>query len=104
MLKSRNAAKPLSSISLIPLWLSQVNRPATLPTRETEKDESAPPQKQGGHVTFCSGTLSHTSTRSHGGRSRPHLSLREGPEQPPQAGFFRGWTRRWTLHYSGDVC
>ena len=51
MAKSRNAAQPLSSISLIPLWLSPVNRPATLTTRENEKDESAPPPKQGGHVT-----------------------------------------------------
>ena len=30
--------------------------------------------------SFSSGTLSHTSTRSHGGRSRLHLSLREGSE------------------------
>ena len=42
MAKTRNAAKPLSSISVIPLWLSPVNRPATLTTRESEKDESVP--------------------------------------------------------------
>ena len=48
MVKTRNAAKPLSSISLIPLLLSPVNRPATLPTRENEKDESDPPPKRGG--------------------------------------------------------
>ena len=48
MLKSSNAAKPLSSISLSRLWLSTENHPATLPTRETEKDESDPPQKPGG--------------------------------------------------------
>ena len=47
MAKTRNAAKPLSSISLIPLWLSPVNRPATLTTRESEKDESDPPQNRG---------------------------------------------------------
>ena len=47
MAKTRNAAKPLSSICLIRLWLSTVNRPATLPTRESEKDESAPPQNRG---------------------------------------------------------
>ena len=46
MLKSRNAAKPLSSISLIPLWLSTLNRPDTLTTRESEKDESDPPPKK----------------------------------------------------------
>ena len=43
-----------------------------------------PPPNRGGHVTFRSGTLLHTSTRSHGGRSRPHLSLREGSETAPQ--------------------
>ena len=51
MAKTSNAAKPLSSISLIPLWLSPVNRPGSLRTREIEKDESDPPPKQGGHVT-----------------------------------------------------
>ncbi len=45
--KTRNPAKPLSFISLIPLWLSPVNRPAPLPTRESEKDESDPPQNRG---------------------------------------------------------
>ena len=34
MAKSSNAAKPLSSICLIPLWLSPLNRPDTLTTRE----------------------------------------------------------------------
>ena len=29
-------------------------------------------------MTLSRGTVLHTSTRSHGGRSRPHLSLREG--------------------------
>ena len=47
MLKSRNAAEPLSFISLIPLWLSPLNRPDTLTTRENEKDESDPPQTGG---------------------------------------------------------
>ena len=47
MAKTSNAAKPLSSICFIPLWLSPVNRPATLPTRETEKDESDPPKNRG---------------------------------------------------------
>ena len=86
MAKSSNAAKPLSSICLIRLWLSPMNRSDTLPTREVEKDESDPPPKQGGHVTFRRVTLLRTSTRSHGGRSRPHLSLREGSEQPPTSG------------------
>ena len=42
-----------------------------------------PPPNRGGHVTLSRGMLRHTSTRSHAGRSRPHLSLREGLEQPP---------------------
>ena len=48
-----NEAKPLSFMSLIPLWLSTVNRPATLRTLEIEKDESDPPptKKHVGHVT-----------------------------------------------------
>ena len=43
-----------------------------------------PPKNRGGHVTLSSGMLRHTSTRPHGGRSRPHLSLREGSETAPQ--------------------
>ena len=78
MAKSRNAAKPLSSIFLIPLWLSLLNRSDTLTTRETEKDESDPPKKQGGHVTPDSATARRGSIPVPWGRSRPHLSLREG--------------------------
>ena len=48
MAQTRNAADPLSFMSLIPLLLSPVNRPATLRTREIEKDESDPPKKTGG--------------------------------------------------------
>ena len=40
--------QPHSSISLIPLWLSAVNRPARFRTREKGGDESDPPQKRGG--------------------------------------------------------
>ncbi len=47
MAKTRNATKPLSSIYLSRLWLSTVNRPPTLRTREVEKDESDPPQNRG---------------------------------------------------------
>ena len=47
MAQTRNAAEPLSFMSLIPLWLSPVNRPATLRTREIEKDESNPPKNRG---------------------------------------------------------
>ena len=48
MAQTRNAAEPLSFISLIPLWLSPVNRRGSLRTREIEKDESDPPPKTGG--------------------------------------------------------
>ena len=48
MLKSSNAAKPLSSICLIPLWLAALKRRGSLTTREVEKDESVPPPNRGG--------------------------------------------------------
>ena len=57
MVKTRNAAKPLSFIFLIPLWLSPVNRPAQLPTRETEKDVS-------GRVESWRGSLSDSVSNS----------------------------------------
>ena len=47
-IRTRNAAKPLSSICLMPLWLSPVTRPGSLRTRENEKDESDPPKTGGG--------------------------------------------------------
>ena len=47
MLKSSNAAEPLSSISFIRLCLCTLNRPETLTTRKSEKDESDPPQNRG---------------------------------------------------------
>ena len=83
MLKSRNAAEPLSFISLIPLWLSPLNRPDTLTTREIEKDESDPPPTGGDLRPFVETCCDMSLLRPHGGRSRPHLSLREGSEQDP---------------------
>ena len=47
MAKTSNAAKPLSSICLIRLWLSTMNRSETLTTREVEKDVSDPPKNRG---------------------------------------------------------
>ena len=38
MLKSRNAAKPLSSMCLIPPWLAALKRPGSIRTRADEKD------------------------------------------------------------------
>ena len=47
MAQTSNAAKPLSSICLIPLWLAALERRGSLTTREGEKDESDPPQTGG---------------------------------------------------------
>ena len=56
-----------------------------LPTREKGGDESdPPPKKPGGHVTLDSGAVFHASIPAPWGRSRPHLSLREGSETAPQ--------------------
>ena len=46
-IRARNAAKPPSSICLIPLWLAALKRRGSLRTRESEKDESDPPQSGG---------------------------------------------------------
>ena len=78
--------QPLSFISLSLLWLSPVNRTRPCRTGEKGGDESDPAQKRGGHVTPDSGTEYHTAIRPHAGRSRPHISLREGSEQPPGGG------------------
>ena len=71
---------------LIPLWLSAVNRPARFRTREKGGDESDPPKRRGGMRTLLIEVLSvHVPLlRSHAGRSRPHLSLREGLRNSPQ--------------------
>ena len=66
MAKTSNAAKPLSSICLNRLCLCTVNRSETLTTRKRRERRERPPQKQGGHAAFRSGTLWHTSTRPHG--------------------------------------
>ena len=66
MAQTRNAADPLSFMSLIPLLLSPVNRPATLRTREIEKDESDPPQNRGVMRPFVEARCGVPSTRPHG--------------------------------------
>ena len=55
-------------------------------TGEKEGDESDPPKKWGGHVTPDSGAEWHASIRPHAGRSRPHISLREGSETAHRRG------------------
>ena len=64
-------------------------------TRKKGGDESAPPQT-GGHVALDSRAVFHASIRPHGGRSRPHLSLREGLEQPPEGALKEG-TRTYEM-------
>ena len=75
-----------SPISLIPLWLSSVNRPTPCRTGEKEGDESDPPQSGGGHVTPIAVLSYIPLSGPMRGRSRPHLSLREGSEPAPQEG------------------
>ena len=75
-----------SAICLILLWLSPVNRPPPVPNGRKRGGRERPPPKVGGHVTPDSGAEWHASIRPHAGRSRPHLSLREGSEQPPGGG------------------
>ena len=62
MRKTRIAAKPLSSMCLIPPWLAILKQPSPcVPGAHVEKDESAPP-KPGGHVTFRRDMMLHVST------------------------------------------
>ena len=49
-------------------------------TGEKEGDESDPPQKWGGHVTPIAVLSGTPLSGPMWGRSRPHLSLREGSE------------------------
>ena len=63
---TQDGAKPLSFISLIPLWLSPLNRPAM--SHEKKKAVTrAPPPKVGGHAAPDSGTEWHTAIRPHDG-------------------------------------
>ena len=74
---AQGVAKLLSAICLIPLWLSPLNRPARF-RRGRKAGTRATPPKAGGHVTLDSATERHGSIPAPWGRSRPHLSLREG--------------------------
>ena len=46
-------------------------------------------------MTLDSGIELHTAIPAPWGRSRPHLSLREGSEQPPRSGAERRETDLW---------
>ena len=61
MAATSNAAKPLSSISLIPLWLAVLKRPSRCRTREKGGGRERPPQKQGGHAVPHRWHLWHAS-------------------------------------------
>ena len=52
MIRTRNAAKPLSSMCLIPLWLAALKRRGSLRTRAGENDESDPPLNGGDMRSF----------------------------------------------------
>ena len=55
----------------------------TLRTREKGGGRERPPPKQGGHAASNRWHLGHASIPAPWGRSRPHLSLREGSETAP---------------------
>ena len=84
MIRPKGVTTNYFLISLIPLWLSPVNRPHRA-EREKKAGTRAPPPKKvvGWHVTPIA-VLSHLPLSGPmRGRSRPYLSLREGSEQPP---------------------
>ena len=56
IIRARGAAKLHSSICLIPLWLSPLNRPSRF-GRGRKRGRERPPPKAGGHVTPDSGTV-----------------------------------------------
>ena len=60
------------SETALPLW-----------TREKGGDVSDPPQNRGGMRSRTDGRCTMPLYRPPWGRSRPHLSLREGLEKPP---------------------
>ena len=75
--------QPHSYIYLIPLWLAILKRPSRVPGAACRSGTIDPPQKRGGmrsqKEVRCGIPLFARMT----GRYRPHLSLREGLEQPP---------------------
>ena len=76
--------QPHSSIYLIPLWLAILKRPSRVPGAACRAGTRATPPKKWGvmrsrkAMRLCSALFARMT-----GRYRPHLSLREGLEQPP---------------------
>ena len=76
--------QPNSSIYLIPLWLDTLKRPSRVPGTACRSGTIATPPKSGGACgpkKRCA--VAHPFSALMTGRYRPHLSLREGLEQPP---------------------
>ena len=79
--------QPNSSIYLIPLWLDTLKRPSCVPGAACRSGTIATPPKSGGSCgpkKRCA--VAHPFSALMTGRYRPHLSLREGLEQPPRSG------------------
>ena len=83
MAKSSNAAEPLSSICLSLLWLSTMNRRTRFGRGKGENDGSDPPQNRGVMRPKVDARCDMPLLSAPWGRSRPHLSLREGSETAP---------------------
>ena len=83
MAKTSNAAKPLSSICLILWWLSTMKRRTPFGRGKGENDGSDPPQNRGVMRPKVDARWGVPLLSAPWGRSRPHLSLREGLEKNP---------------------
>ena len=84
--KRGGVASKLSLNSFVFRGLSLLIGPPVPNGRKRGGRERPPPKSGGGHVTSDSGAEWHASIRPHAGRSRPHLSLREGSEKTPHGG------------------
>ena len=79
MLFGLRPPQPHSSICLIPLWLAALKAPYLRPRgRMMAGDVSDPPQNRGVMRSRTDGMWNMPLYRTPWGRSRPHLSLREG--------------------------
>ena len=74
-----------SSIYLISLWLATLKPPGRYERGRKAGDVSDPPKNRGVMRSRTDGIWDMPLYRPPWGRSRPHLSLREGSEQPPSA-------------------
>ena len=75
-----------SSICLIPLWLATLKRPGRFGRGRKAGDVSDPPLNRGVMRSRIDGIWNMPLSRPPWGRSRPHLSLREGSETAPRSG------------------